>query len=408
MWPAASVNARNPPIAALNADGTPKLGKNGDAVMIPASTWLDRHQAVQQMTWAPGSPMLIHGELVADGGWIKHVGMTCFNLYRPPTIEPGDPDKANRWINHLRRVFGEDTDHIICWLAHRVQRPDVKINHALVLGGEQGIGKDSALEPVKYAVGSSNFIEVSPQQLLGRFNGFAKSVILRVSEGRDLGDVDRYAFYDHTKIYTAAPPDVLRVDEKNLREHAVVNVCGVIITSNHKADGIFLPADDRRHFVAWSNCTKNDFPDGYWSGLYDWYAREGNRHVAAYLASLDLTTFNPKAPPPKTAAFWEIVDANQAPENAELADVLDAMGNPDATTLIRIASHAEASLGDWLKDRKNSRRVPHRLEQCGLVRVRNDLAADGLWVINRKRQVIYAKKALSIRDRIAAATHLCR
>lgn len=99
--------------------------------------------------------------------------------------------------------------------------------------------------------------------MLGRFNGFAKSVILRVSEARDLGDVDRFAFYDHMKTYTAAPPDVLRVDEKNLREYAILNVCGVIITTNHKADGIFLPPDDRRHFVAWSELARDDFAAGY-------------------------------------------------------------------------------------------------------------------------------------------------
>ena len=39
------------------------------------------------------------------------------------------------------------------------------------------------------------------QQVLGRFNGFLKSVILRVSEARDLGDFDRFAFYDHLKTY---------------------------------------------------------------------------------------------------------------------------------------------------------------------------------------------------------------
>jgi len=61
------------------------------------------------------------------------------------------------------------------------------------------------------------------------------------------------------KSYTAAPPDVLRVDEKNLREHSVMNCCGVIITTNYKSDGIYLPADDRRHFVAWSDLTKDDF-----------------------------------------------------------------------------------------------------------------------------------------------------
>ena len=81
-----------------------------------------------------------------------------------------------------------------------MQRPHEKINHALVLGGKQGIGKDTILEPVKYAVGPWNFNEVSPQQLLGRFNGFLKSVILRVSEARDLGEFDRFAFYDHMKV----------------------------------------------------------------------------------------------------------------------------------------------------------------------------------------------------------------
>ena len=43
------------------------------------------------------------------------------------------------------------------WLAHRVQRPEDKINHALVLGGAMGIGKDTIIEPVKHAIGPWNF-----------------------------------------------------------------------------------------------------------------------------------------------------------------------------------------------------------------------------------------------------------
>ncbi len=82
---------------------------------------------------------------------------------------------------------------------------------------------------------------------------------MRVSEARDLGEVNRYSFYEHLKAIIAAPPDVLRVDEKNLREYNVPNLCGVIITTNHKTDGIFLPADDRRHYVAWSDLTLDDF-----------------------------------------------------------------------------------------------------------------------------------------------------
>jgi hypothetical protein len=420
LWPARSVNARIVPIPIKDADGDPIIDdETGKPKMLPASAWLDRHKPVEQMTWSPGAPALIRGRLIFEGGWFDHGGAATFNLYRPPQRQNGDPNAAGVWINHIRRVFGPDANHIIYWLAHRVQRPHEKINHALVLGGRQGIGKDTLLEPVKHAIGSWNFAEVSPQNLLGNFNGFLKSVILRVSEARDLGDVDRFKFYDHSKTLIAAPPDVLRVNEKNLREHYVPNVTGVIITTNHKTDGIFLPADDRRHFVAWSDLAKEDFPDSYWNALWRWYQAGGIGHVAAYLAAIDLAPFDPKAPPPKTEAFWAIVDAGHAPEDAELADVLDSLGTktpegeivwPDVVTIPDIASAASGAGGGflmWITDRKNRRAIPHRMEQCGYVPVRNAVN-NGKWIIDGSRQVVYARSDLSIRDRIAAAGKLVR
>jgi hypothetical protein len=406
MWPSSSVNARIPPIPLFDEQGQPMLDKKGEQKTIPASVWLDQNKPVEQMTWAPGLPMLIRDRLISEGGWIGRPGCSVFNLYRPPTLVLGDAHKATPWLNHVSRVYPNEADHIVLWLAYRAQRPHEKINHALVLGGLQGIGKDTLLEPVKHAVGPWNFHEVSPQHMLGRFNGFLKSVILRVNEARDLGDVDRFAFYDHLKAYTAAPPDVLRVDEKNLREYNVLNCCGVIITTNHKADGIYLPADDRRHFVAWSDLTKEDFSSDYWNKLWRWYGDGGDRHVAAYLAALDISSFDSKAPPPKTPAFWDIVDANRAPEDAELADVLDNLGKPAATTLIRAQNHATGDFGVWIRDRRNRRALPYRFEKCGYVPVRNDACEDGLWVINRTRQVVYAKADLSVRDRLAAAQKL--
>jgi hypothetical protein len=352
--------------------------------------------------------MLIKDRLISEGGWFERPKCTVFNLYRPPNIVLGNAAEATPWLDHVRRVYPNEIDHIVQWLAHRAQRPQEKINHALVLGGLQGIGKDTLIEPVKRAVGPWNVSEVSPQHLLGRFNGFLKSVILRVNEARDLGDVDRFSLYDHMKAYTAAPPDVLRVDEKNLREYSILNCCGVVITTNHKTDGIFLPADDRRHFVAWSDLTKADFTADYWTALWRWYNTGGDRHVAAYLAGLDISAFDPKAPPPKTAAFWDIVDANRAPEDAELADVLDKLSNPDATTLIRVQNQASGDFDTWIRDRKNRRQISYRFEKCGYVPVRNDAADSGLWVINRTRQVVYAKASLSVRDRLAAARRLTR
>jgi hypothetical protein len=51
--------------------------------------------------------------------------------------------------------------------------------------------------------------------------------------------------------------------------------------------------------------------------------------------------------------------------------------------------------------------IPHRLEQCGYVPVRNDGAKDGLWKINGKRQTIYGRTELPTPERIRAAWGLC-
>ena len=398
-WPGGSIDAILPMV---------KIGvdKNGRAVKIRAGQWLDQNQAVEQMTWAPGEPMLIKDRLIMNGGWFPRPGDTVFNLYRPPIVEPGDASKAGRWIDHIRRIYPESVDHLIKWFASRIQHPETKINHALVLGGNQGIGKDTILEPVKYAIAPWNFSEASPTQILGRFNGFLKSVVLRVSEARDLGDSDRYAFYEHMKPIIAAPPDVLRVDEKHLREHDVFNVVGVVITTNNKSNGIYLPADDRRHYVAWSDIERTAFDKDYFDSLYEWFGSGGLQHVAAYLRTLDLTGFNPKAPPPQTAAFWEIVDASRVSEDAELADLLDKLGNPDAVTLKRLVDNASEEFAGWLNDRKNRRQIPHRMEQCRYVAVRNPTAGSGLWQIRGARQVVYAKKDLSINERHRAAQNL--
>src|SRR4051812_31948787 len=144
-WPAASVDARVAPI----------LGPKGKP--IKPSVWLAENRAVEQMSWLPGAPMLIRNRLIADGGWVEHPGNACFNLYRAPTIEAGDATMAGPWLDHAKKVFSASAGHIVCWLAHRVQRPQEKINHALVLGGAQGIGKDtcSMLSNIRSALGIS-------------------------------------------------------------------------------------------------------------------------------------------------------------------------------------------------------------------------------------------------------------
>ena len=280
-----------------------------------------------------------------------------------------------------------------------MQRPHEKINHALVLGGKPGIGKDTILEPVKQAIGPWNFADVSPKQVLGRFNGFLKSVILRVNEARDLGEFDRYAFHDHMKVYIAAPPDVLRVDEKNLNEHYIPNLCGVVITTNHKTDGIYLPADDRRHMVAWSNLTKDDFAADYWRKLYA-MVRQRRQRARRRL--------------PRRARSLRLRPEGAAAEDAGLLGDRQRQPRPRRRRARRRARRPrtgqtsspsikwrtgqpllQPAFAEWLRDRKNRRSIPHRFEDCGYVAVANPNDTEGRWKIGGTRHTIYGKANLT-------------
>jgi hypothetical protein len=403
-WPASSVNTQ-----------LSKQTLNNKRVL--ASVWLDKMRKVQGMTWAPGDALLIPDRIAREqGGWIEKPGTMCLNLYYPPMPTNGSAAAAKLWVNLVHRIYPDDAAHIINFLAHRVQHPGQKINHALLLGGEPGIGKDSLLEPVKHAIGPWNFSEVSPKSVVSRFNAHIKSVICRISEARDLGEVNRYDFYEHMKTLTASPPDIIQCEEKHMKKYAVANVTGVIITTNHKTGGIFLPENDRRTYVAWSRLTQKDFVQAYWDTLWAWYLTgNGYAHVAAYLQQHDLSKFNPKAPPRKTEAFLDIVEANIPQEDAEISETINIMERPPAITIGMLLNATPShTFAMWLAERKNWRAIPHRLESCGYTAIRNPDTTYNRWQYRvtkaGKSQTyevsIYARKDLPEKDRLHAARKL--
>ncbi|WP_457298652.1 primase-helicase family protein [Phyllobacterium sp. P5_D12] len=411
LWPSTSVNARIPPVLM-----TPEVNDPQEHQFVQPTEWLDRNRPVEQMTWMPGYPVIIENRIVAEGGFILHAGARIFNLYRAPELKCGEASQASPWLRHLRTVYPDDADHILQWLAHRVQKPGEKINHALLLGGAPGIGKDTILEPVAYAVGHWNFEEINPTQLLGRFNSFMKCVILRINEAHDLGDLSAYSFYEHCKPIMATPPETIRIDEKGINEYRIPNVAGVIITSNYKTDGVYLPPDDRRHYVAWSNLPavgeSGAFDQAYFDKLYKWYEAGGIWHVAALLQSLSLKGFDAKAPPKKTRAFYEIVDAQRSSDESEFEDAIDRLTESNggelrlAFSTDRLALAASEHLAAWIRDPKNRRQVPKKLEKLGYIRVEHPDNQSRLWKINGRRQAVYGLRGVSERTRLDAANEL--
>jgi hypothetical protein len=381
LWQKAAVNSLLPPVGRLSA-----------------ATIIIHERAVQQATWWPGEERLIRHKLVHQGGFIAHPNATVFNYYRPPHVIRGLAAGARMFVDHVELLYPDEYLHILRWLACRVQRPNVKINHALVLGGAQGIGKDTLLFPAMHAVGHWNVQTVSPSQVLEKFNGCLRSVLLLITEARDMGEVNRPAFYEHLKTIIAAPPDVIYINEKNKQQYYIPNLTGVVITTNHKAGGIFLSPEDRRHFIAWSSLEQKDFQSNYFERIWDAYHGGTLLNDAAeYLRTLDLSAFDPKRKPPETAAFWEMVSAGQQPEVVDLQQALDDLGSPvivAADELLSPASRIDAETVVMLK--KNRRMLQRWMEQCDYKVVRNPGdRRDGAWQWDGKRHVVFGKNHLS-------------
>ena len=246
-------------------------------------------------------------------------------------------------------------EHLIAWLAHRVQRPHEKINHALVLGGPQGIGKDTLLEPVKHAVGPWNFTEVSPAaharplQRLRQERDPAHQRSARPRRRRPLR-----LLRSHEGLHRRAARRAARATRRTCASTACFNVCGVIMTTNHKTDGIYLPADDRRHYVAWSDLTKRRL----FRRLLDAPLAAGTRAAAwatspPILRELDLAGFDPKAPPRRrrrSGISWTPTARPKTPNwltpwtawvIRRLSRSLHVAGCPGGVTF-----------GEWLRDRR--------------------------------------------------------
>jgi len=411
LWRNEAVDKRLPPQPLLKPDGSPVLNARGKPVMISASEALAKYRSVERATWHPGEPEIIRDKLAVDTGWIKKPGATSINLYLPPNYIPGEAAQATRWEKHMRVLYPDEANHLIAWLAYRVQYPGLKPNHCIVLVGDPDIGKDTLLYPVRHAVGPWNFRDVSLGHLVHPNNDFLCAVIIRVNEARDTGDanrgrIDRYAMNDHMKALLTTPPETHRINRKYLPEYITFNLSGAVITTNH-SDALHLQSDDRRYFVAASECKRSDFPANHFDKMYTWFDQEGGiGHVVAYLREYDLTNFNAKMAPPKTAAFWDMVNVERSTDYNELADAIDALGNPDALTIDELVMVAPGA--EWLSDRKMGRVIPYRLHRCEYVRVPNPLAErnSGMWRINGKRMMIYARKELPKGKREDAANRL--
>lgn len=98
-----------------------------------------------------------------------------YNLWKGwPIAENPDPTGCDKFLQHVREVIcsGDKdlADYVITWLADSIQNPTVRPGVALILQGEQGIGKTIFAQYILKMYGKYGAVSTNSNHLFGKHN----------------------------------------------------------------------------------------------------------------------------------------------------------------------------------------------------------------------------------------------
>jgi hypothetical protein len=256
---------------------------------------------------------------------VNRAGVEYGNRWSNARPEPISGD-VSIWLNHVERMIPTEfeREHFLNAIAHKVQFPAHKINHAILIGGHPGSGKDTMLAPFFWAIGGNaktNCSLVRNEDLTSQWGYALECEVMEIAELRQAEAKDRRALENSLKPIIAAPPEFLQINRKGLHPYMAQNRVFVVAFSNERA-AISIPSDDRRWFCIWADSGKLDEREAL--RLWNYYERQsGFQAVAAYLHTRDVSAFNPSAPPPMTEAKMIMIDQGRSTAESYLVEQIN-------------------------------------------------------------------------------------
>jgi hypothetical protein len=269
-------------------------GKN--ARRIEASVCYDENRAA-------ANARLLRGITYAagDGVLVARDGDVYGNRWRDarPSLDGVAAGDVSLWIEHCRALVPEEAElnHCLDVMAFKLQNPRVKINHAVLHGGDEGSGKDTMWAPFIWSVcgaGLKNRGLVDNDGLNSQWGYALESEILILNELKEPEASQRRALANKLKPIIAAPPETLPINRKGLHPYDMVNRMMVLAFTNDPVP-ISISSGDRRWFCIWSSAGRMDSSAA--QDMWRWYRSGGFETIARWLADRDVSKFNPSAPP---------------------------------------------------------------------------------------------------------------
>jgi hypothetical protein len=255
---------------------------------------------------------------------VERNGAQYGNRWRNARPNPTAGD-ASPWLAHVERMVPneDEREHLLNVLAYKVQNPAVKINHAVLVGGQPGSGKDTMLAPFFWAIGGdskTNCSLVRNEEITSQWGYALECEVLEIAELRQSEARDRRALENALKPIIAAPPEFLQINRKGLHPYMAPNRVLVVAFTNERA-AISIPTNDRRWFCLWSDAGR--LPEADARRLWTWYKHGGGfAAVAAWLHARDVSAFNPGAAPPMTEAKAIMIDHGRSTAESYLVELI--------------------------------------------------------------------------------------
>ena len=303
---------------------------------VQASIYYDERRqdrgapALAAVTFAAGDDVLVTRDgLVYGNRWTDaRPDVSDSETHADHDVEP--------WLAHCRDLIADDVelDHILDVMAFKVQNPTVKVNHALLIGGDEGVGKDSMFQPFLWAIGGKHWRNRSVIEAGGLDSqwGYAlEAEVVILNELKEPEALQRRAMANRLKPLIAAPPETLTVNRKGMHPYELVNRLLVVAYTNDPLP-ITLPTQDRRWFCAWTRAPRMTTPAA--NKLWGWYKAGGYEKCAAWLHQRDVSAFSPAAAPPVTEWKLNMVEHGMSVAESYLVDMMRVKAGVFSTGVI--------------------------------------------------------------------------
>jgi Primase C terminal 2 (PriCT-2)/Family of unknown function (DUF5906) len=281
------------------------------------------------------------------------------NLYTdPPAKLVPTQAEADMFSDLWDYVFPREEDkafgaYLLQFYAHVVQKPAVKITSApLMISKEFGTGKTTTMWDIPRALcGGDNAKLVSNKVLRSAFSDYITGAqFLHFDEVHINGKWDSDDTANSLKNLVTGTS--VEIHPKGLKPYNIPNRLFITATSNYE-DAITLPSNDERrwgiYYLEPTRVMTHAERKLYFKNFHDWLTGPRGPGVLRYIfGAVDISNFNPHAPPPITAAKYAMVEKSQVNEIQIIFDALKSGDGPFCREVF-----TTEGVGQWLQTETN-------------------------------------------------------